>query len=548
MNNTNLKDRLADKIQESINNNRIWHKIKPAYDSFQRDSSIVGICILSAVLGIIGGLIDSYVTLKMAELPRLIIEGSAIAAPVVAMIVFNAINTLDGITSRGTMKLAYFKLLNKLHTKYIGKEFTADVRYIMSTHTGKMMADINGYCETTAAILQYVKRIIFFVPQFIILSIKIVEVCGYKALLLDLAIMLGLALFGYFGMAVCNLKDRINANSRVRWIAQDNMQSIKTLRYLGKKDFAMKRLNQAQDEAVVYSLQFLRQLVFGTLETVGMCIPLFTVLITNGTMDVDGVTYILLSSGYVFMSAINIIIEMVDTIGERNDYRTTINGLCEEVEEVYDVLGEGIDVDKNMTFGYPESDIIMTNDGFTIKAGERYVITGESGQGKSTLANLLVGVLRPVEGKIKRVHTFYIHQDSECLDSSIRDNLCFGEDISDEKIFEYLDLVNLGDWVRGLPEGLETKLGERGTKASSGQKQRLNILRSVFKMLEEDQDCLMILDEPTSNLDDVTEELVCNLIDRVCKNTLVVITHRQAIKSICQHEIVVKEHNFSQIN
>ena len=548
MDNTNLKDRLADKIQESINKNRIWRKIKPAYNSFQRDSSILSICIISAVLGIIGGLIDSYVTLKMAELPRLVIEGSAIVAPVVAMIVYNAINTLDGITSRGTMKLAYFKLLNKLHTKYIGKEFTADVRYIMNTHTGKMMADINGYCESSAAILQYVKRIIFFVPQFIILSIKIVEVCGYKALLLDLAIMLALALFGYFGTAVCNLKDRINANSKVRWVAQDNMQSIKTLRYLGKKDFAMKRLNQAQDEAVVYSLQFLRQLVFGTLETVGSCIPLITVLVANGTMNVDGVTYILLSSGYVIMSAINIIIEMVDVIGQRNDYRATIDGLCKEVEEIYDPLGDGIKVDKNMTFGYPESDIIMTNDGFTIKAGERYVITGESGQGKSTLANLLVGVLRPIEGKIKRVHTFYIHQDSECLDSSIRDNLCFGDDISDEKIFEYLDLVNLGDWIRGLPEGLETQLGERGTKASSGQKQRLNILRSVFKMLEEDQDCLMILDEPTSNLDDITEELVCNLIDRVCKNTLVVITHRQAIKSICNHEIVVKEHNFSQIS
>jgi len=542
------KERLAESIQQAINKNKIWNRIKPMYDSFQKDTSIVVICIISAILGIIGGLIDSYVTLRMAELPRLVIEGSAIAAPIIGMIVYNAVNNFDGILSRGTMKLAYLRLYAKLQNKYIGKQFSADIHYIINTHTGKMTADINGYCENTANLILYAKRIIFFIPQIIILSVKITEVCGFKALLIDIAIMLFLGIFGYIGTAICDLKDRINANSKVRWIAQDNMQSIRTLRYLGKKSFAMKRLKEAQDGAAVYALQLLRQTVFGSIQTIGASIPLITVLISKGSMDVDGVTYILMSSGFVFMNAIDIIIDLVDTLGMRNDYRATIDGLCDEVEDVYDTLGEGITFDRSMTFGYPESDIIMTNSGFQIKAGERYVITGESGQGKSTLANLLVGVLKPVSGKIKRVHTFYIHQDSECLDSSIRDNLCFGDNISDEELFKYLDMINLGDWVRGLPEGLDTALGERGTKASSGQKQRLNILRSVFKMIEEDDDCLMILDEPTSNLDNETEKLVCELIDRVCKTTLVVITHREAIKSICGHEIIVKDHNFSQIS
>lgn len=545
METTNFKDRIAEKCQAAINNNKLWKAIKPTYEAFQRDTSIIVIAIVSCILGVIGGVIDSLVTLRMAELPRLVMEGSAIATPVLCMGVYYLINNIDGILSRGTAKVAYFRIFNKQLRRLISKEFSCDIRYIMSTHSGKMMADINGYTECSANLLMYYKRIVFFIPQFVVLAIKVSETCGVKAFLVDIGIISTLSLFGYFGAAtVCNMKDRINANSRVRWITQDNMQSIKTLRYLGKKEFAMNRLEKAQGEAVVYSLQLLRQFVFGTLSTIINCIPLLTVLISNKELTMDGVTYILLSSGYIFGTTIDTIIDMVDLYTTRSDYKATIKTLNEEIEEVYDDLADGIVVEKNMIFGYPESDIIMTNSGFKIESGKRYVVTGESGQGKSTLANLLVGVLKPVEGKIKRVHTFYIHQDSECLDSSIRDNLCFGQNISDETIFEYLDKVNLGDWVRNLPDGLETPLGERGTKASSGQKQRLNILRSVFKMLEEDSNCLMILDEPTSNLDMDTEKLVCDLVNDVCKTTLVIITHREAIKSICDHEIKVQNHHF----
>jgi len=548
METTNFKTRMAEKCQASINNNKFWKAIKPTYDAFQRDTSIVFIAIFSCILGLIGGAVDSVVTLRMAELPRLVMEGSAITTPILCMGVYYLINNLDGILSRGTAKVVYNRTINKQMKKLIAKEFTCDIRYIMSTHSGKMMADINGYADCSANLFMYYKRIIFFIPQFIVLAIKVSETCGVKAFLIDIGIIIVLSLFGYFGAStVCNMKDRIDANSKVRWITQDNMQSIKTLRYLGKKEFAMNRLEKAQDEAVVYSLQLLRQLVFGTLSTVVNLIPLLTILISDKELTMDGVTYILLSSGYIFGTAIDNIIDMVDIYTTRSDYKATIKTLEKEVEEVYDALSDGIIVDSNMIFGYPESDIIMTTSGFTIETGKRYVVTGESGQGKSTLANLLVGVLKPVEGKIKRVHTFYIHQDSECLDSSIRDNLCFGQNISDETIFEYLDKVNLGDWVRSLPDGLETRLGERGTKASSGQKQRLNILRSVFKMLEEDSDTLMILDEPTSNLDFESEKLVCDLINDVCKTTLIVITHREAIEGICNHEIRVQNHHFELV-
>lgn len=83
---------------------------------------------------------------------------------------------------------------------------------------------------------------------------------------------------------------------------------------------------------------------------------------------------------------------------------------------------------------------------------------------------------------------------------------------------------------------------------SSGQKQRINIIRTILKMREQDYDTLIILDEPTSNLDDATEKLAVELFDKECRNTLLVITHRPEIARICSHHIKVKNHVFTQID
>lgn len=175
------------------------------------------------------------------------------------------------------------------------------------------------------------------------------------------------------------------------------------------------------------------------------------------------------------------------------------------------------------------------------------VVTGESGQGKSSLANLLVGVLKPYEGEVPHHKTFYIHQETECLDDSIRNNLCFGEDVPEELLYELLDKIGLKDWVIALPDKLDSNIGERGTKVSTGQKQRLNILRAVLKMRDIDDDCLVIIDEPTSNLDDKTEEMAVKLIDEYCKNTMIVVTHRPAIKDICNKEVRIENHTFTEV-
>lgn len=126
----------------------------------------------------------------------------------------------------------------------------------------------------------------------------------------------------------------------------------------------------------------------------------------------------------------------------------------------------------------------------------------------------------------------------ELFDLSIRDNLCLGKEISDEKKLEMLDEAGLTSWYNELPDGLETIVGEREIKLSTGQKQRLNLIRGI--LIDKD---LYFFDEPTSNLDALSEEKITNMIEKYLKDkTYVIVTHRLKLKDLCNRHYVFENH------
>lgn len=173
---------------------------------------------------------------------------------------------------------------------------------------------------------------------------------------------------------------------------------------------------------------------------------------------------------------------------------------------------------------------------FRADVGDKVCIYGESGQGKTTLLHLLSGEIENDNTTIneeitdKRLDCVFIAQDTEMFDMSLRDNLTLGRDISDDKLISYLETVGLGDWLSSQKDGLNTMLGERGVFVSTGQRQRLNLVRGL---LIDDKD-VYLLDEPTSNVDEETEEAMVKLINEVLHDkTIIVVTHRPRIKEIC---------------
>ena len=207
---------------------------------------------------------------------------------------------------------------------------------------------------------------------------------------------------------------------------------------------------------------------------------------------------------------------------------------------------------QNVIFSYTKASTKIKIPEFVLKKGEKVSIMGESGQGKTTAINILAG-LYPLESgvlsinnketKYCRLDLVFVSQEVDLFDLSIRDNLCLGKDISDEKILELIKEAGLIDWYNELPQGLDTMVGERGIKLSAGQKQRLNLIRGI--LIDKD---LYFFDEPTSNLDALSEEKITNMIEKYLKDkTYVIVTHRPRLKELCNKHYVFENHIMKEI-
>lgn len=194
---------------------------------------------------------------------------------------------------------------------------------------------------------------------------------------------------------------------------------------------------------------------------------------------------------------------------------------------------------RDITYKYPNSEaLIFDHATMHIPVGKSVGIVGTSGAGKTTVVDIMLGLLRLETGSILadgvevREHyeswlknIGYIPQTIFMIDSTIRKNVAFGyaeEDIDDEKVWQALKEAQLDEFVRGLPEGLNTSIGERGIRISGGQRQRIGIARALFEDPE-----VLVLDEATSALDNETEAAIMDSINRLHgRKTLVIIAHR----------------------
>lgn len=200
----------------------------------------------------------------------------------------------------------------------------------------------------------------------------------------------------------------------------------------------------------------------------------------------------------------------------------------------------------NVSFRYPESDKwILKNASLEITKNTSVALIGASGAGKTTAADLMLGILQPQEGTVtidgtdlrkcmKSWHEDigYIPQVIYLMDDNIRANIAFGipdAEIDDDTIQKALREAQLDQFVNSLPNGLDTLIGDRGVKLSGGQRQRIGIARALYRNPN-----VLVLDEATSALDSDTEKEVMEAIDGLHgTRTLIVIAHRLSTIKKC---------------
>ena len=215
---------------------------------------------------------------------------------------------------------------------------------------------------------------------------------------------------------------------------------------------------------------------------------------------------------------------------------------------------------RNLSFRYPDaSENVLENISFTIPKNRSIAFIGPSGAGKTTLADIILGVLEPTAGQICvdgidiqncmsawHKNIGYIPQSIYLMDASIRENVAFGipeEQIDETCLRRALEEAQLKEFVDSLPEGLDTVIGESGVRLSGGQRQRIGIARALYN----DPDVL-VLDEATSALDNETEKAVMDAIDRLAGNkTLIIIAHRLTTITNCDVIYEVKDRQIKRV-
>ena len=255
-------------------------------------------------------------------------------------------------------------------------------------------------------------------------------------------------------------------------------------------------------------------------------------------------------------------VRVLPSVNRINTYITEIAYTQPSLDFVYENLQEGMKTDEmlakrraqsqseklkledkieldHISFHYPDSDKAIFKDAHMIvPKGKSVGIIGASGAGKSTIVDVLLGLLHAQEGQItcdgvdifKNYESWlaqvgYIPQSIYLIDESIRDNIAFGIDadrIDDTRIWEVLKEAQLKEFVEELPEGLDTTIGDRGVRLSGGQRQRIGIARALYNDPE-----ILVFDEATSALDNDTESAVMEAVNSFHgRKTMIIIAHR----------------------
>ena len=199
---------------------------------------------------------------------------------------------------------------------------------------------------------------------------------------------------------------------------------------------------------------------------------------------------------------------------------------------------------EGVSFAYPGNERrVLADFSHDFAPGSLTVILGETGVGKSTLLRLILGLLHPDEGKIMfynavsqveaspltRCNLSYVPQGNTLVSGSIRDNLLMGNPQATEDELRAALHTAVADFVYALPDGLDTRCGEHGAGLSEGQAQRIAIARGLLR-----PGGVLLLDEPTSSVDNVTERLLLErLSQQVEGKTLILVTHRETIARLC---------------
>lgn len=458
-------------------------------------------------------------------------------------------------------RLYHFVYTNQFYTaqrllrSYIKKDYEYFLNADTATIQRSIAADVNNMYALILALLQVMSEAIVFVTIGAILLLMDALMTVVIASLL----VITLVLIKKVIKPIMNRTGRENQDygaSMYQWIAQA-VTGIKEVKVTGKEQYFIDEYMK-QGEGFIKAMERFclfsnsPKLLIETVCIAGMvAYMLFMILAGNNVGDMLPVLGAFAVAAMRLMPSASRINNQLTQMAYCEPFFMNVSdNLVEDISEENTDLSYAVDAKeklpvtneialRDITYAYPNTEkLIFDHADLTIKVGSSIGIVGGSGAGKTTVVDIILGLLKLKSGTIYAdgvnvmehyrewlKNIGYIPQMISLLDTDIRKNVAFGvkeEEIDDEKLWYALKEAQLDEFVKSLPDGVYTGVGERGIRISGGQRQRIGIARALYNDPE-----VLVLDEATSALDNGTEAAIMDSINRLHgRKTMIIIAHR----------------------
>ena len=467
-----------------------------------------------------------------------------------------------------------FQTASNLMKNFVKRDYEYYLNAETSVIQRSITADVSNMYALIMAVLQIFSEAI--VAVFLVVTLATQDIV--MTIVIAVLLVITLVVIKNIIKPIMNRTGKENQDygaSMFAWISE-TIQGIKEIKVAGREQYFINEYNKVGHGYVKAMERFslfnnTPKLLIETVCVAGL-LGYILVLIVSG-VDVSGMISLLAAFGIAAMrllpAASRINNQMTSMAFNEPFFFNVSDNLVEETDKEHTdisyavVAKEKLPVNtavsfEDITYHYPNSDkLIFDHANVTFPIGKSIGVVGASGAGKTTIIDILLGLLNLQSGRVLAdgvdiqshyrewlANVGYIPQMIFLLDADIRKNVAFGipeEEIDDKRLWYALKEAQLDEFVKGLPEGVNTGIGERGIRLSGRQRQRIGIARALYNDPE-----VLILDEATSALDNGTEAAIMESINRLHgKKTLIIIAHR--LQTIEKCDMVFRVENGSII-
>ncbi len=461
------------------------------------------------------------------------------------------------------------RLSSKMMDCYLHQKYLYHVSRNVSELQRNVTTDVASFYSVILSMIQFVSELL--VCTMLVSYLFFVDFISTSSVILLIGLFLFLFLLVYRRVSVrLGIQSRELVAKQNKWIIQ-SFSGIKEIKVLNKENYFLQNYDRNYEK---YAVVQRRNALMGVIPK-----PIIETVCIDGLLAVVAVHVFLGTDVKSLVPTLAVFavaaFRMLPSFNRLSSHinqilfgRAAVDNIYKDLVEVEELLSAqentagteysfnmdaGI-VLSNVSFRYPQGEEnVLEGISLSIPANKSVAFIGPSGAGKTTLADIILGILMPQDGHIEaggedvfrhlkswHENIGYIPQMIYLMDDTIRNNVAFGipeDKIEDGRVWAALEESQLAEFVRSLHSGLDTQIGDRGVKLSGGQRQRIGIARALYTNPR-----LLILDEATSALDNETEAAVMEAIDSLHgSRTMVIIAHRLTTIRNCDVVYEVKD-------